>query len=137
MLYRFQNTLDDKNITVEATSNINNAVWVDVTSLETIITQLIDNALKYAQSTQINIHCSIINHLLTITVRDFGSGIPAPLQSMIFEPGFQENGSENSGYGLGLSSSRYLARLNNGDVKCMAADPGLKFVVTLAVKEVA
>lgn len=110
-------------------------VLVDIVSLESITLQLIQNALKHAQSTQIDIHISVENKLLKLQVRDYGKGVPEQLIKQIFNSGVSTGTGSDQGYGLGLSGIRHQARLHGGDAFCENCLPGAQFTITLKIKQ--
>jgi signal transduction histidine kinase len=110
---------------------------VDALRLEQVVSNLLDNALKYspdggaievvlAQPTPRSVE---------ISVRDHGLGIPANKRGHIFERFYQAHQSGNrSGMGLGLYVSRQIVELHGGDIRVdFPQDGGTRFSVRLPV----
>ncbi|MCC6160581.1 MAG: HAMP domain-containing histidine kinase [Deltaproteobacteria bacterium] len=98
-----------------------------------ILTNLIENALKYAPDGPVRIVVRSGASSLSIEVRDEGPGVAPEEARLIFEP-FARGRAANrkSGSGLGLSLARSLARLLGGDVVLQEhAGAGAIFVLTL------
>lgn len=108
----------------------------DPQMLETIFSNLIDNAIKYGGAAQqIEIKAVALDRFVTITVSDEGPGIAAQERTHIFEK-FYRIGNEDtrkaSGSGLGLYLVSELVRLHNGQVRCQENQPkGCVFEVIL------
>ena len=91
----------------------------DPTQLRQIISNLIDNALRYSykktqqQFVKIVIGKNQQNQTCFIQVFDLGEGVPKANQSQLFEPFFT---SEATGTGLGLYISRELCTLNQSQL---------------------
>lgn len=82
-------------------------VWADEEKIEWVITQLLDNALKFTpKGGKVKILVESDGEMVRINVIDTGIGIPAERISEIFEPFHQLDGSPKrrySGTGLGLT----------------------------------
>jgi signal transduction histidine kinase len=93
----------------------------DPLHLETIITNLLDNAIKYSLKGQaVRVSVTVEGDRARLTVRDHGVGIAAedlPRLFTRFERLPTDETSHVSGTGLGLYLSRELARLHGGDLK--------------------
>jgi signal transduction histidine kinase len=114
----------------------NLSLVADPQMLETIFSNLIDNAIKYGGiAQQIEIKAVALDRFVTITVSDEGPGIAAQERTHIFEK-FYRIGNEDtrkaSGSGLGLYLVAELVRLHNGQVRCQENQPkGCVFEVIL------
>ncbi|MCW9088762.1 MAG: ATP-binding protein [Gammaproteobacteria bacterium] len=87
-----------------------------------IISNLLDNALRYGASEPIRIDYTCGANGLTIHVSDRGPGIPENMRETVFQPFFRLEKSRNSrtgGSGLGLAIARQLAEANGWEVKLM------------------
>ena len=105
--------------------------WVDgdPTRLEQIVSNLLDNALKYTPSGgNIAISLGRADGQVVFTVRDTGVGIPAELLPHVFDVFVQGAISidrSQGGLGIGLSLVRRLVELHGGSVACTSAGAGL------------
>lgn len=111
----------------------------DAAAVEQILTNLIDNACKYASGQPIEVSTWIAptdsGEWLYLTVRDQGPGLTAPLHPLVFEPMVRGSGT-TPGFGLGLAAVRRLARANGGDARVEDARPGARFTVWLRLDAV-
>jgi signal transduction histidine kinase len=89
--------------------------------LESVIRNLVDNAIKYANTPVIiTIDISCTSTVLTLKVKDNGWGIAKKNQAKIFEPFFQiplPKGQLQKGYGVGLSFAQYIVKAHGGSIK--------------------
>lgn len=86
-------------------------------ALRSCLSNLLDNALRYAGEVQLILRDS--GQQVEILVRDHGPGIPAQMREQVFEPYFRLEGSRNrnsGGVGLGLAIAREAARRHGGDL---------------------
>lgn len=98
----------------------------DAMQLTRAISNLLDNAFKYAGS-----GASILLAIQPgprILVRDNGPGVPEALRARIFER-FQRGQGDKDGHGLGLALVRAIARRHGLEVYCRNAGPGIEFVI--------
>ena len=94
-------------------------VWADPTKLDTIIYNLLSNALKFTEAEkEVRLHLAInpADQQIEITVSDQGRGIAAANLSQLFERYTILSGEELAGTGIGLSLSNELARLHHGEI---------------------
>jgi signal transduction histidine kinase len=89
-------------------------VRADRERLEQVVLNLLSNAMKFTLAGgRVTLNCAMRGGKVVVRVRDTGRGIPAELQSTIFEPFTQVDGSYTravGGAGLGLAISRELSR---------------------------
>lgn len=109
----------------------------DLMSLERILTNLTDNAIKYGRSTSPEVQFTVqSDHKeIRIRVRDKGTGISPDVTQRLFKPFNRSAGSESGkmpGIGLGLALSRDLARSIGGEL-CLegTSSEGSTFLLTL------
>jgi signal transduction histidine kinase len=112
------------------------AAVADRRRLTTMLTNLIDNAIKYSPAGgEIEISCEHDDREATILVRDHGIGINAEQAHLLFTRFGRLVTPETShirGTGLGLYLAREIARLHGGDITVRSTpDSGSTFVVTL------
>ncbi len=107
---------DNKNVNWELMITPEIFFNVDSESIETIVTNLIDNALKYG-GTSIHIQLTRKNGFIELSISDNGIGIATKEQEAIFDR-FYRIGSEDTrktkGTGLGLYIVKTLVKMHNG-----------------------
>jgi PAS domain S-box-containing protein len=91
-------------------------LYTDQYRLKQIISNLLDNALKFTEKGNIELGCLLKNNDVIFYVQDAGEGIPADKMDLIFKRFGRINSSKRkiSGTGLGLAISKNLALLLNG-----------------------
>ncbi|MBU0719494.1 MAG: HAMP domain-containing histidine kinase, partial [Planctomycetes bacterium] len=113
-------------------------VRVDPSAFERILFNLVDNACKYAATTEKRlIELSVVRAraTLAVRVRDYGPGITKRDLRRLFSP-FHKSARDAAhtapGVGLGLALSRRLVRAMGGDLQLdETVSVGACFVVTL------
>jgi PAS domain S-box-containing protein len=101
-------------------------IKTDKTRLRQILTNLLNNALKFTEKGKIEFGYTVQEGWLQFYVQDTGIGIPADLHEKIFEPFRQaelEISYQYGGTGLGLSISSKLAELLGGKI-WVESEPG-------------
>lgn len=97
-------------------------VWVDIERMESVVYNLLSNALKFTPNGgRIEAILSLREEeeSVTLTVRDTGIGIPKDKQGMIFERFAQASRAVDSnmkGSGIGLSLCRDIVTLHLGEI---------------------
>lgn len=131
--------LEQKGFTIRTQLKTNNALcMIDPDQFETILENLIENAIKYSfDSKEIIITTEVVKKELKIHVRDFGIGIPDSEVSHIFDKFYRVEDSltaQTKGHGLGLSIVKDLTELNNGTISVESEyQQGSVFTVTFPV----
>ena len=112
-------------------------VWADQDRLSQILTNLLDNAIKYTpDGGQVSVELSVDTHdMARIVIRDNGQGIPPDALPKLFDPFFrvqQEERSQTKGLGLGLAIVKDLVDLHGGSITVRSeVDRGTEFTFTL------
>ncbi len=110
-------------------------VWMDVSLLQTVVRNLVENALKYSPTdAPIQIKAHRENGRVSIAVQDFGPGIPEEIQEKIFTPFFRADNRltrRAGGVGLGLAICKGFVEANHGEVWVRDGQPGTIFGFTL------
>ena len=96
----------------------------DSARLTQIISNLVDNAVKFTHDGEIVISVSLVSDrdgfaVIRFEVRDTGIGIPQSQLAVIFDPFTQADGSttrQYGGTGLGLAICKQLAELMGGEI---------------------
>jgi two-component system sensor histidine kinase KdpD len=110
-------------------------IHCDEILLETILVNLIDNALKYSPSqTLIEIHCEKLSDGIAIQIADRGCGIIPGDEKRIFET-FNRGSGKNTdrrGTGLGLAICDAIVRAHKGTITASNRDGGgtiVRFII--------
>lgn len=111
------------------------ALRADPNKLTWVITNLVGNALRYAQS-QIEVSAEKAGPWVNVYVRDDGPGIPYEQQAKIFDKFTQvlDDNVRPGGAGLGLAISKEIVKAHHGNI-WVESDPGKGslFIVTLPI----
>jgi PAS domain S-box-containing protein len=118
-----------------------NELWVriDPLRIEQVITNLIDNAIKYSpEGGQIDVALTRepASGKALISVRDRGVGVPPEHRAHIFDRFYQAHAggplTSMAGMGLGLYISRQIVELHNGSISAeFPEDGGTRFIIEL------
>jgi signal transduction histidine kinase len=117
-------------LVVDCGSQPNLEVRADLSVVEQILFNLVDNACKYAgeaSDPRIHLETGVRNGSAIIAVRDHGPGIVAKDARRLFRPFCKsaKHAAETApGVGLGLALSRRLARQMGGDLVVSTAGTG-------------
>ncbi len=94
-------------------------VFADPDRLHEVITNLVDNAIKYTDSGKISVGLTGNNEVVQFFVRDTGPGIAAEDAKHLFQKFYRVNNTltrTQGGTGLGLFISRKIIELYNGRI---------------------
>ncbi len=111
-------------------------VWADKVRLEQILTNLIDNAVKFSRESGIvSVVCEEKDKTDLITVSDESEGISSEHLQRIFERFYRTDRArsrEIGGTGLGLAIVKHLVRLHGGEVSVNSTlGQGSNFIIEL------
>lgn len=99
------------------------------------VENVVRNAVRYApEGTVIEIDARASGGLATVTVRDYGVGVPEDSLAAIFDPFFrvgEDRSRSAGGVGLGLSIARRAVELHHGRITAHNASPGLRVTIEL------
>jgi PAS domain S-box-containing protein len=115
-------------------------IYSDPERIYQIITHLLNNALKFTESGQIEFgYANLANNKIGFFVKDTGIGIPPDQQEIIFRK-FGKSGNintnKNRGTGLGLALSKKLVELLNGEIKVESLEGvGSNFTFSLPIEK--
>lgn len=116
-------------------------VLVDPDHLETILGNLIDNAIKYSfDKKELKLKVFRSQDGVTFLISDKGIGIPRKAQKRIFEKFYRVEDSmtaKTRGHGLGLSIVDNLVKLNDGKIRIESrAGEGSRFMITFPIARI-
>jgi len=106
--------------------------YVDRTMWTTIVSNLVNNALKYTPAGEVAVTLRGDDSQVMLSVDDTGVGIPQEEQSHIFERFHRVLGDQQPGSGIGLALVSDITAAHGGSVE-VASEPGKgsRFVVRL------
>ena len=123
-----------KNQKILYTHEGNQKVTLDKKMLSNVIFNVLSNAIRYSK-TDVKLNTRVDDAFITITIEDFGIGIPVEGQNYIFEKFFRAKNVTNiQGTGLGLSIVKYYVELMGGEVTFVSEiDKGSTFTLVLPI----
>lgn len=113
----------------------NFVIHTDHNRVEQVLINLLTNAEKYTSKGKIWLHCSLSENpgMITFSVTDTGTGVPAEEAEAIFER-FRKLDTFKQGCGLGLNICRIIATNMGGNVTLDTSyTGGARFVFTLPI----
>lgn len=118
--------------------DISALVYADSDKLRKILYNLVSNAIKFTEQGRVTVSASpdLSARRMVVQVQDTGIGIPVEVQSRLFQPFFQVDGSTTRRYGgtgLGLTISRRLAEMMGGTLTLYSAGAGQGTTLTLTL----
>lgn len=115
----FRLRAEDKGLalTIEPAPALPLRLSCDTKRLHQILSNLLDNAIKYTRSGAVSLHMDFEDGMLDLAVTDTGIGISPEQVQMIFEP-FRQLGERGKaqGTGLGLAITRQLVQRMGGTI---------------------
>jgi two-component system, sensor histidine kinase and response regulator len=117
-----------KEITLQFTTNEPVTLMADRNMMETVIRNLVSNAIKYSpRGKQVEVGYHVEENTCLITVKDYGLGMPEELTASLFTVGanISTPGTEKeSGTGLGLLICKEFVEINHGNI-WVESEPGM------------
>jgi signal transduction histidine kinase len=127
--------VDDAALTggdVQLVDSVPLTVTGDAVALQRLLSNLVDNALKYGGAARVRIREQ--DRQAIVEIEDDGPGLSSAELARVFEPFYRADASRNldeGGVGLGLAVARSLARAHGGDVELISRPGGLTARVSL------
>lgn len=90
------------------------SVYADPDKMEQVLTNLVENAAKYADPTTMAVHGTVGIDSVSVAVIDKGEGIPSKDLPRVFTKFFRRTETRPTGSGLGLWISRGLVEAHGG-----------------------
>ncbi|GEM_PF-2147047 len=111
----------EKNLKLNLVKKYNGCkLIVDPYSIEQVLSQLVDNAVKFTERGTIHVHyCVDTEGNIEVSVEDTGIGISDEYMKQLFTPFSQEQHGLSRNYdgnGLGLSLAKKLCEMNNVEI---------------------
>ncbi len=113
-------------------------VEVDAKKIASVLTNLIDNAIRYSESGQsIGVEVETEGDWIKVGIKDSGPGIPREYRELVFDKFFQLKERPGGKVGLGLSICKSIVENHGGKIWVEGgAEKGSKFVFTLPFSSV-
>jgi heavy metal sensor kinase len=118
-----------RNIMLTSSIGADLPICADEVLLGRMLLNLLDNAIKYSPpGSTVELACCPDGELYRISVSDNGPGIPADLQSRIFERFYRADKArsrsegDSGGAGLGLAIARWIAEAHQGRLELTRSD---------------
>ena len=131
----FRSAIEGAGLRFEVDCPALGVVYVDGELWEKIVFNLLSNAFKFTFEGKISVSLRREGELLTLSVADSGTGIPAADLPNVFERFHRVKGARGrtfEGSGIGLSLVRELVKLHGGTVKVQSElGRGSRFTVSL------
>lgn len=115
-------------------------VMIDVENFETIVGNLLENAIKYSHKEKfIRISLGKEGQQVVLKITDRGMGIPKKSQKHIFEKFYRAEDvltANTKGHGLGLSIVKNLVEVNGGNISVKSeVKKGSCFIITFPIAD--
>ena len=114
----FEPMAKEKHISLIYHNKIEKPVILDYSTVKTILSNFISNAIKYSNDGVITIKTKKANNMFVLSVQDEGMGIPKNKLNYIYDRFYQVDKSRSSkiSTGLGLSIVKKIVELNQGTI---------------------
>lgn len=107
-------------------------VWGDEKRIAQVLSNLIDNARKYAPGAKVEVSAAIRENRYEISVRDYGKGVPPEDMPFILNKFYRgKNVEDKPGSGLGLYIVSYIMEKMEGGVALYNHEDGLEVSIWL------
>ncbi len=107
-------------------------VSADADKVEQVLTNLVENAVKYGSSAGLRVEAATIGGSVAVTVRDQGPGIGEADLPHVFERWYQHGQGRPTGTGLGLWISKGIVEAHGGELTVASTEgEGAAFTFTL------
>ncbi len=115
----------------------NEVISVDVGRVEQVLTNLLDNAVKYAPTSDIEIIIGPVvgaSDYVSISVRDYGTPLTDVEYARVFDRFYQAHQhAAHGGVGLGLAICKYFVEAHGGSIRMEATPQRDGSIVTFTV----
>ncbi|HOV21087.1 MAG TPA: HAMP domain-containing sensor histidine kinase [bacterium] len=133
----FEKKIKEKEIKVKVDMEIKNSLMTDRLLIESILFNLIDNAIKYTDNGEITIKSKVLGNNLFISIKDTGIGIPEKDIERIFERFYvvdKSRSKETGGTGLGLAIVKNAVISLSGKIEVKSqVGSGTEFIINLPI----
>ena len=120
---------------IEVSGNVCGPVHGNPELLRRAVENVLRNGIRYSpEKSPIELSLSDNGDEATISIRDFGPGVPDKALTRIFDPFFRVEEARNTnggGSGLGLSIAKRAVHLHRGSISAENATPGLRVRIAI------
>ncbi|MBQ8954064.1 MAG: HAMP domain-containing histidine kinase [Clostridia bacterium] len=135
ILFKYERRIEDKGVDVEISFKEQPLfVLADSARVTQVITNLVDNAVKFAaEKGQIVIWTHVVDSLCYVTIKNDGAGIPAEDLPFVFERFYKVDKAHTSGggTGLGLAIAKRIVEQHGQTISVTSSGGMTSFVFTL------
>lgn len=134
----YQETVKNFKFTVKGTTD--SIIKIDRYRVEQVLANIFANAVKYSQDKkEILIKLSKKENIISLSIKDFGMGIPNSELDNIFKPYYRVIGKKENtfpGLGMGLFISRDIVKKHGGEISVESKiGKGTTFTIMLPIGE--
>lgn len=110
-------------------------VYIDVLRIEQVLENLLENSVKYASQSDIEVGLRYdpSQKAVIVTVRDFGKPLDELNRRRVFERFYQAHDETNGGVGLGLAICKYFVEAHGGEIAMDSAPNEQGTIVTFTL----
>src|SRR6185437_4351430 len=120
---------------IRVAGNAGGSVTCDRELIRRALENLLRNAIRFSpQAAGIEVELRDAPPVVSVTVRDYGPGVPEGALERIFEPFFrveESRDSDRGGVGLGLSIAKRAVALHGGTITARNSSPGLMVLIEI------
>ncbi|HET6419288.1 MAG TPA: GAF domain-containing protein [Geobacteraceae bacterium] len=131
VLDKFEYRVSAKRLNLISELDDNLKIMSDDSKIDQVLTNLIENAIKFTDKGAISVTAAREANCLKIVVSDTGRGIPEGMRDKIFLDFYRAH-DKSEGTGLGLSIVKNYVKLLGGEIRVESeVGKGSKFILTL------
>jgi len=138
-IYNVKAVQSDIKLNLNLSESVGKYVIGDPARINQILSNLLNNALKFTSHGEINIRIerNDLSDFVTFSISDTGIGIPKDIQNKLFDSFTQADSSTSRRYGgtgLGLAICKHLTEMMNGEIKLVSKEgKGSTFSFTISL----
>ena len=114
-VYQYGCTEKGLKLITELAPNLDCAVIVDHARLQQIVSELLNNALKFTEQGEVTVIATLNNHQLELSIKDSGCGFSHQIDQLELNNNQQSNHFQ--GLRTGLTRVQYIVNALNGDIR--------------------
>lgn len=124
-------------VTVETQLDETLLIPIDISLMEVVLSNLLDNAVKFSpENSKIIICGNTFNQHYALTVEDQGCGLASHIEKNIFEQFYRVENRELEGMGLGLAICKSFIEAHGGKITAENGSfGGAKFTIVIPLKD--